>query len=163
MRLRRIRFAATWRHWCLGLLLACVAGAAAAQALPERFDPARDALADYRTALDLAQGAGQARACRRGRGVVRVVPDHGTLPRPANDDLRTLRDRHYVWLRGALVEGAARTTALLARFPRIDGYPHLFVVDADGRLVHSQDTGLLEAGRSYDLGKFRAFLVAYAR
>ena len=161
MRLRRIRFAATWRHWCLGLLLACVAGAAAAQALPERFDPARDALADYRTALDLARAQGK-----------RVIVDVGgewcawckIMERflDQHDDLRTLRDRHYVWLRVHWSKEQPNT-ALLARFPRIDGYPHLFVVDADGRLVHSQDTGLLEAGRSYDLGKFRAFLVAYAR
>ena len=33
-----------------------------------------------------------------------------------------------------------KNEALLSKWPKIDGYPHLFVLDADGRLVHSQDT-----------------------
>jgi thiol:disulfide interchange protein len=157
---RRKRPDARWRRWLLGLLLACCAFTAAAQALPERFDPARNALADYRTALELARAQGK-----------RVIVDVGgewcvwckIMDRffDAHDDLAALRDRHYVWLRVHWSKDQPNT-ALLARFPRVDGYPHLFVVDADGRLVHSQDTGVLEAGRSYDLAKFRAFLAAYA-
>ena len=39
-----------------------------------------------------------------------------------------------------------------------DAYPHLFVLDEAGKLLHSQDTALLEAGKSYDLAKFTRFL-----
>lgn len=37
----------------------------------------------------------------------------------------------------------------LAQFPKIEGYPHWFVLDSDGKLLHSQSTGVLEAGESY--------------
>ena len=47
---------------------------------------------------------------------------------------------------------------LLSRYPQINGYPHLFVLERDGHFLHSQDTGQLEEGKSYNLAKFMAFL-----
>ena len=52
--------------------------------------------------------------------------------------------------------------AFLAAYPEIKGYPHLFVLDADGKLLHSQFTGDLEKGKGYDRGKFFAFLKGWA-
>mgnify|MGYP001396386387 FL=1 len=52
--------------------------------------------------------------------------------------------------------------AFLSRWPKVAGYPHLFVLDADGRLLHSQDTGALELGKGYDAAKVRAFLERFA-
>jgi len=37
----------------------------------------------------------------------------------------------------------------LAEYPDIPGYPHWFVLDADGKLLHSQNTAELEAGETY--------------
>ena len=54
-----------------------------------------------------------------------------------------------------------KNEALLARWPRIQGYPHLFVLDGDGKLLHSQETGSLESGRDYDKARFLAFLRAW--
>lgn len=34
--------------------------------------------------------------------------------------------------------------------------------DADGKLLHSQDTGVLESGKSYDLKKLMSFLKRWA-
>jgi hypothetical protein len=51
---------------------------------------------------------------------------------------------------------------VLSRYPTIPGYPHLFVLDTGGRLLHSQDTSQLESGRSYDLEKFFSFLKKWA-
>ena len=48
--------------------------------------------------------------------------------------------------------------AVLARYPEIPGYPHLFVLDSDGKFLHSQGTAELEKGKSYDPEKFFAFL-----
>lgn len=45
----------------------------------------------------------------------------------------------------------------LGRYPEISGYPHFFVLDAKGALLHSQNTGELEQGRSYDREKMLAF------
>lgn len=35
--------------------------------------------------------------------------------------------------------------AFLSQYPKISGYPHLFVLDATGKLLHSQDTAELES------------------
>ena len=40
--------------------------------------------------------------------------------------------------------------AFLDAFPEITGYPHFFVLDAEGTLLHSQNTAELEEGPSYD-------------
>jgi hypothetical protein len=36
------------------------------------------------------------------------------------------------------------------------------VLDADGRLLHSQDSAQLEAGKDYDPGAVRTFLVSWS-
>jgi thiol:disulfide interchange protein len=50
----------------------------------------------------------------------------------------------------------------LAKYPKIPGYPHLFVLDTNGTLLHSQFTGDLEQGESYNLQKFTEFLNKWA-
>ena len=80
----------------------------------------------------------------------------------ANPDVRARIDAHYVWLK---INFSRQNTneAVLSRRPKVAGYPHLFVLDAGGALVHSQDTGALEDSRSYDKGRFLAFLDGAAR
>lgn len=51
-----------------------------------------------------------------------------------------------------------RNEAFLSRFPKIGGFPHLFVLDAEGKLLHSQGTGALEDGGSYHDGVMLEFL-----
>ena len=48
--------------------------------------------------------------------------------------------------------------AFLSQYPKIPGYPHIFVLESSGTFLHSQGTGELESGRSYDLDRFSAFL-----
>lgn len=48
--------------------------------------------------------------------------------------------------------------AVLSKYPKINGYPHLFVLDKTGKLLHSQDTGLLETGDHHDPAKVIPFL-----
>ena len=55
-----------------------------------------------------------------------------------------------------------RLGEFLAQYPEIKGYPHLFVLDNDGKLLHSQFTGELEKGKGYDRKKFFEFLKAWA-
>jgi hypothetical protein len=56
--------------------------------------------------------------------------------------------------------------AFLSQYPKAVGYPHLYVLDSDGTLLHSQDTALLELpkeqGRGHDSAKIRAFLTDWA-
>jgi thiol:disulfide interchange protein len=135
--------------------------ARAAQELPERFDPARDAAADVATAVAMARAQGK-------RVLVDVGGDWCSWCRlmdgffAANADARKLRDDNYVWVK-VNWSPENRNEAVLSRWPRIQGYPHLFVLDGTGRLIHSQNTGLLEDGDGdrYDKAKILAFLRRY--
>jgi thiol:disulfide interchange protein len=128
--------------------------------LPTRFDPSRDAAADVAQALAVAKAEGK-----------RVIVDVGgewcswchILDRfvASNADVRALIDARYVWVKVNFSK-ENRNEALLSRWPRIEGYPHLFVLDANGRLVHSQDTSELESGRGYDHDRFVAMLKRFA-
>ena len=140
--------------------LASIATQARAQALPETFDPKRDPAADLAAALRMAKADGK-----------RVIVDVGgewcswchILDRffAGNAELDALRRSRYVWLK-VNWSRENENRAFLARWPKVAGYPHLFVLDADGKLVHSQDTGALERGKGYDEAKMRAFLTRYA-
>jgi thiol:disulfide interchange protein len=55
-----------------------------------------------------------------------------------------------------------RNEDFLGRYPEIRGYPHLFVLEKDGTLLHSQNTGDLEEGRGYNEEAVLAFLDAWA-
>jgi thiol:disulfide interchange protein len=134
--------------------------AGAAQSLPAQFDPARDAAADVATAAAQAKAQGK-----------RVLVDVGGEWCPwchildrfveANADVRALRDAGYVWVKVNWSK-ENKNEALLSRWPKVQGYPHLFVLDGDGRLLHSQQTDSLEKGKDYDHAKFVAFLKAWA-
>ena len=50
----------------------------------------------------------------------------------------------------------------LGKYPVVKGYPHLFVLESDGKLLHSQDTGELESGDHHDREKVFTFLKAWA-
>lgn len=129
---------------------------ASAQSLPERFDPKRDPAADLAAALARAKSEGK-----------RVIVDVGgewcvwchILDRffASHPDLEALRASRFVWLKVNFSKENENRT-FLARWPKVAGYPHLFVLDADGTLLHSQDTGALEEGKSYSVARMRAFL-----
>ena len=133
---------------------------AAVAALNAQFDPARDPVADLETAKVEAR-----------RGGKRILLDvggewcswcHLLDAFVAGDaEIRSFRDANYVWMKVNYSEDN-ENAAFLSRFPAITGYPHLFVLDADGQLLHSQFTGELEKGRGYDRGKFFAFLKQWA-
>ncbi|WP_305806565.1 thioredoxin family protein [Stenotrophomonas sp. YIM B06876] len=133
---------------------------AAIAALNAQFDPARDPAAD----LEMAKVEAQ-------RGGKRIVLDVGgewcswchllDAFMEGDAEIRRFRDANYVWMKVNYSEDN-ENTAFLSRFPEITGYPHLFVLDADGQLLHSQFTGELEKGKGYDRGKLFAFLKAWA-
>jgi thiol:disulfide interchange protein len=143
----------------LFLTLLVLLPAQAAGNLPEKFDPARDAAADVATAVAMAQAQGK-------RVLVDVGGEWCSWCRlldgffAANADARKLRDDHYVWVK-VNWSPDNRNETVLSRWPRIQGYPHLFVLDGTGRLIHSQNTGLLEAGDDYDKARILAFLRQY--
>jgi len=132
-----------------------------AQNLPAKFEPSRDAAKDVATAVAAAKAQGK-----------RVLVDVGGEWCPwchildrfvaANPEVQALRDAGYVWVKVNWSK-ENKNEALLSRWPAIKGYPHLFVLDADGKLIHSQDTDVLEAGKDYDKAKIIEFLQKFSR
>ena len=59
------------------------------------------------------------------------------------------------------VRSSVRFFPSLSRYPKIPGYPHIFVLDESGRLLHSQDTLPLEDRATYKEVAFLEFLTAW--
>jgi thioredoxin-related protein len=74
-----------------------------------------------------------------------------------NKDVHDLLNKNYVVVK-VNYSKENKNESLLSKFPRIAGYPHLFVLDQKGTLLHSQNTGDLESGKGYDKSKVLAFL-----
>lgn len=74
-----------------------------------------------------------------------------------NPSLLELRRKNFV-LAKVNHSPENENTEFLSQFPPISGYPHIFILDFRGKLLVSQNTGDLEAGKSYDLEKFTEFL-----
>jgi thioredoxin-related protein len=79
----------------------------------------------------------------------------------ANAPLKELLEKNYVVVR-VNFSPENENKAFFSKYPKIEGYPHLFVLGGTGALLHSQDTGELEDGKSYHLAKFTAFLEKWA-
>lgn len=50
----------------------------------------------------------------------------------------------------------------LSQYPEIAAFPHLFVLDAEGKLLKSQDAEIFEDKRAYDEKKLLAFLTKWS-
>jgi thioredoxin-related protein len=76
-------------------------------------------------------------------------------------ELQALLNKNYVVLKVNFSPENANK-AFLAGYPKVAGYPHLFVLNGAGKLLVSKNTGDLEEGKSYNLERFREFLEKYA-
>lgn len=79
-----------------------------------------------------------------------------------NADILELRDRNSVMVK-VNFSPENQNEKVLSPYPAIEGYPHFFVLDGEGELLHSRNTGELEAGKSYDREKSTAFLKQWGR
>lgn len=122
----------------------------------EKFDPTRNANNDLQEAIAKAQKENK-----------RIILDVGgewcvwcrnmDFFFLRNDDLTKLRDENFVWLKINMSE-ENENEEFLAKYPEINGYPHLFILEKDGAFLHSQDTSPLEQEKSYNLQRFMGFL-----
>jgi thiol:disulfide interchange protein len=137
------------------------ADVAAVAALNAQFDPGRDPVADLATAKAEAQRSGK-----------RIVLDVGgewcswchllDAFIEGDAEIRSVRDANFVWMKVNYSEDN-ENAAFLSQFPQIKGYPHLFVLDAEGKLLHSQFTGELEADKGQPKGYNRERFLAFIR
>ncbi len=126
----------------------------------EKFDPARDPEKDLKEAIALSVKSGQ-----------RILLDVGgewciwchKLDKffAANKDVSEFLHANYILVKVNWSK-ENRNEKFLGKYPTIKGYPHLFVLDSSGKLVHSQDTGELETGDHHDHDKVFTFLKKWA-
>jgi thioredoxin-related protein len=79
----------------------------------------------------------------------------------AHPELTELREKNYVTVKINMSEENPNKE-VLSRYDPIPGYPHIFVLDSDGKLVRSQDTGVFEEGKSYVAERLNTFLTYWA-
>ncbi|MEZ0325532.1 MAG: thioredoxin family protein [Fimbriimonas sp.] len=125
-----------------------------------KFDPKRDAAKDIADAVVLAKKQNK-----------RIILDVGgewcgwckKLDKFFETDMESaeiLKKKFIVVKVNYSQENENKT--VLSKYPEIKGYPHLFVLDKNGKLLHSQDTGLLETGDHHDHDKVLAFLTKWS-
>jgi thioredoxin-related protein len=125
-----------------------------------RFDPGRNAAADIEAAVKEAGSSGR-------RIILDVGGEWCIWCRRLDDffeqnkDISEYMHAHFVVVKINWSQ-ENKNEAVLSRFPPIPGYPHLFVLDGQGNLLHSQDTGLLESGDHHDRDKIMEFLQRWA-
>lgn len=122
----------------------------------DKFDPLRDPNADLAAAVETATKSGK-----------RIILDVGGewcgwcvyMDKffYLNPKLAELRDANFAWVKVNMSD-ENENILFLASYPPINSYPHLFVLDKTGKLLHTQPTEPLEAGKGYDLTKFTKFL-----
>ncbi|HRK21458.1 MAG TPA: thioredoxin family protein [Fimbriimonadaceae bacterium] len=122
----------------------------------EKFDPKRDAAKDIANAISKATKENK-----------RIILDVGgewcgwchKLDEffATNAEAKKLLKDHYIVVK-VNFSPENKNETVLSKYPEIKGYPHLFVLEKDGKLLHSQDTGLLETGPAHDAAKVIPFL-----
>jgi thiol:disulfide interchange protein len=122
----------------------------------DKYDPARNAEQDIRDAVAEAGSVGKRILLEVG-GEWCIWCHIMDAFFEKNPELLALREKNFITVKINFSE-ENKNEPLLSRYPQINGYPHIFVLERDGKLLHSQDTGQLEEGKSYNLAKFMAFL-----
>lgn len=78
-----------------------------------------------------------------------------------NEAIKSHLNQHFVVMK--VTYPGDHAEAFLSKYPKIDAYPHLFVLEKTGELLHSQGTGELEQGQGYNEQAFLTFLQQWTR
>ena len=142
------------------MLLTLLSGSLLAETGSLGYDPGADPEQDLRAAVKEAEASGRrilvevgGEWCSWCHVLDRFVKEH--------EEIRTLWEQHFVTVK-VHYDDEQPNEAFLSRYPKIGGYPHIFVLDSDGTLLHSQDTAELESGKGYSLEKMGEFLARWA-
>ncbi|MBI3124803.1 MAG: thioredoxin family protein [Ignavibacteriales bacterium] len=142
------------------LLFVSVGGFVSAQQETEKathkFDPTRDPFADVKIAVEEAT-----------KDHKRILLDVGgewciwchRLDNfiDENKEIKNYLNENFIVIKVNVSE-ENKNEKFLAQFPEIPGYPHFFVLDTNGKFLHSQGTGELEKDKSYSAELILSFL-----
>jgi len=145
----------------VGSAPALAAAAAPAKAAAEAlYDPGADPAAQLATAVEEARASGRRIVLEVGgdwciwcHHLHDFLASHGKV-RKAWDDAFVTVDVNY--------SPENKNEKFLRQYPEIPGYPHLFVLDSSGTLLHSQSTGDFETGQSYSEPAMLDFIAHWA-
>ena len=125
------------------------------------YDPKRDPAADLSAAVEQAGKSGKrimleiggewCHWCHLLEGFFR-----------SHDDMRKQLEENFVVVK-VNFSPENENEAFLSGYPEFRGYPHIFILDSNGDVLHSQNTGLLEKGEGYDTEKMKKFLTKWSR
>jgi thioredoxin-related protein len=126
----------------------------------KKFDPTRNPEQDLKNAIEYAQKTNK-----------RIILDVGgewciwchriDSFIESHKEIKEFLDKHFVVVK-VNYSKENKNEKFLSSYPQIPGYPHFFVLDKDGKFLHSQDTGVLEKDKDYDEQKFMEFLKKWA-
>lgn len=129
---------------------------AAAPKKPAGYDPKRDPAADLQRAMGEAQSGGKrillevgGEWCGWCHLLNRLFTEDAEISKQLHD--------HFVVLK-VNWSPENKNEAFLSRYPAIESYPHAYVLDAQGKLLHADDLTQLEGKKGYDREKVLAFL-----
>ena len=130
--------------------------AAELPAYSRHYDPARDPFADGRAAIELAKKTQRRILIEVGGNWCKWC--HVLDKFIKNDaEIEQALYQTFVVLK-VNVSDENSNEKFLAAFPKNLGYPHMYVADMDGKVLHSQDTAAFLVNLKYSKVKFLAFL-----
>lgn len=120
------------------------------------FDPAADSFEDLKTTIQEAEKSNK-----------RIILDVGgdwciwchriDAFMNNSDEIKAMLEKNFIILKVNFSK-ENKNEKFLSQFPAIEGYPHFFVLEKDGKFLHSQNTGELEQDKDYSKEKFIEFL-----
>ena len=122
----------------------------------EVYDPGRDPFADGRAALKLAKATNRRVLIEVGGDWCRWCHVLNKFLEE-NKDIREQLHRHFVILKVNVSE-ANDNAEFMAGFPKPLGYPHMYITEADGRIIYSKDTAELLENSRYSVQRFQQFI-----
>ncbi|HEY9188968.1 MAG TPA: thioredoxin family protein [Ignavibacteria bacterium] len=79
-----------------------------------------------------------------------------------NKEIANLLNKYFIVLK-VNYSKENKNQEFLSKYPKIEGYPHIFILNKNGELLHSQNTGDLESGDHHDLDKVIKFLKEWSK
>ena len=147
----------------LVMIVLLVAAVISAQSLQEnnKFDPDRNPASDLKAAVELAKSTNK-----------KIILDVGgewciwchriDAFMHNTEEVKSLLEKYYLVVK-VNYSKENKNEKFLSQYPQIEGYPHFFVLDKNGELLHSQNTGDLEKDKDYNKEKFVDFLNKWAK